>query len=44
MIVLGIHDGHDSSVALIKNGEIVYAAQEERFTDLKEIMDIQRMQ
>ena len=30
MIVLGIHDGHDSSVALIKNGEIVYAAQEER--------------
>ena len=35
MIVLGIHDGHDSSVALIKNGEIVYAAQEERFTNLK---------
>ena len=35
MIILGIHDGHDSSVALLKNGEIIYAAQEERFTSLK---------
>ena len=35
MIILGIHDGHDSSVALMINGKIVYAAQEERFSRLK---------
>lgn len=35
MIILGIHDGHDSSVALMINGKIVYASQEERFTGLK---------
>ena len=35
MIILGIHDGHDSSVALMINGRIVYAAQEERFSGLK---------
>ena len=35
MIILGIHDGHDSSVALMVNGKIVYAAQEERFSRLK---------
>lgn len=35
MIILGIHDGHDSSVALLIDGKIVYAAQEERFTKLK---------
>jgi len=35
MVILGIHDGHDSSVALSKNGEILYASQEERFTNLK---------
>ena len=35
MVILGIHDGHDSSVALSKDGEIVYASQEERFTNLK---------
>ncbi|OGV50889.1 MAG: hypothetical protein A2X49_05595 [Lentisphaerae bacterium GWF2_52_8] len=34
-IILGIHDGHDASAALMVNGEIVAAAQEERFTDLK---------
>ena len=27
MIILGIHDGHDSSVALMINGKIVYAAE-----------------
>ncbi len=35
MVILGIHDGADSSVALMINGKIVYASQEERFTRLK---------
>ncbi len=34
-VVLGIHDGHDCSCCLMINGKIVYAAQEERFTKLK---------
>ena len=34
-IVLGIHDGYDCSAAIMVNGKIVYAAQEERFTGLK---------
>jgi carbamoyltransferase len=32
MIVLGIHDGKDAGVALIKDGELLYAANEERFS------------
>ncbi|HAA75183.1 TPA: hypothetical protein DCE37_08700, partial [Candidatus Latescibacteria bacterium] len=32
MIVLGIHDGKDAGVALIEDGVIVYAANEERFS------------
>ncbi|MGI0100529.1 MAG: carbamoyltransferase C-terminal domain-containing protein [Candidatus Micrarchaeaceae archaeon] len=35
MYVLGIWDGHDSGVALIKDNSIVYAANEERFTKRK---------
>lgn len=35
MYILGIHDGHDASAALMKDGEIIAAAQEERFSDLK---------
>jgi carbamoyltransferase len=35
MIILGIHDGHESSVSLLMDGKIIYAAQEERFTRLK---------
>lgn len=31
MIVLGIHSGHDSSAAIIKDGEIIADVQEERF-------------
>ena len=27
MKIIGIHDGHDCSVALMVNGKIVYAAQ-----------------
>ena len=36
MYVLGISFGyHDSSAALIKNGEVIFAAQEERYTRIK---------
>ena len=35
MNIIGIHDGHDCSIALMVNGKIVYAAQEERFSRLK---------
>jgi len=33
--VLGINDGHPSSICLIKDGRIVYAASEERFDRIK---------
>lgn len=35
MYVLGIHLGHDSSCALVKDGKVIAAAAEERFTRLK---------
>jgi carbamoyltransferase len=35
MYVLGIWDGHDSGAALVKDGIVVYAANEERFTKRK---------
>lgn len=35
MYILSIHDGHDASVALIKNGAIAYYAQEERLNGIK---------
>ena len=35
MKIIGIHDGHDCSVALMVDGKLVYAAQEERFSRLK---------
>ncbi len=35
VFVLGIHDGHNSSVALLKNGKIEMAIQEERLTRTK---------
>jgi carbamoyltransferase len=33
--VIGIHQGHNSSVALIENGSLVFAIQEERLTRIK---------
>jgi predicted NodU family carbamoyl transferase len=30
IVVLGIHNGHNASAALIKNGSVVAAIQEER--------------
>jgi len=35
MIILGIHIGHDSCAALIKDGEIISDVQEERFSRVK---------
>ena len=35
MKILGIHDGHEASAALLIDGKVVCAAQEERFTKLK---------
>lgn len=35
MIFLGIHVGHNASVALMINGKIIFALQEERFTNIK---------
>lgn len=35
MIILGIHDGHNATAALLKNGKVVACASEERFTRLK---------
>ena len=35
MYVLGLWDGHDAGAALVRDNEIVYAANEERFTRRK---------
>ncbi len=35
MYLLGIHDGHNASAALMKDGEIIDAIQEERFNKIK---------
>lgn len=35
IIVLGINDGHDAGAALIKNGEVIAAIQEERLNNVK---------
>ena len=32
MIIVGIHDGHNASAGLLKDGELIAAVQEERFT------------
>jgi len=35
MIVLGIHAGHDSSAAIVKDGKVIADVQEERFNRVK---------
>ncbi len=35
LYILGINRAHDSSVSLLKNGELIAAAEEERFTRVK---------
>ena len=42
MRVLGVHDGHNASAALVIDGEIVAAVQEERFTREKNWMGVPR--
>ena len=32
MIILGIHDGHNASAAILKNGKLVCSIAEERLT------------
>ncbi len=36
MLTLGIWDGHDSGVAVVEDGKILFAANEERFTRRKQ--------
>lgn len=40
MYVLGIHDGHNASAALLQDGRIVAAVQEERLRNLKNAMGL----
>jgi carbamoyltransferase len=35
ILVLGINDGHDSGAALVRNGQVVAAVQEERLNNIK---------
>ena len=35
MIILGIHDGHNASVALVKNNQLICAVAEEKFSRIK---------
>jgi carbamoyltransferase len=35
VLVLGVNDGHDAGAALIKNGKVVAAVQEERLNNIK---------
>src|SRR5919108_3184769 len=40
IIVLGINDGHDAGAALVKNGEVLAAVQEERLNNIKHFAGI----
>ena len=35
MIILGVYDGHNAGAALIKNGKVLKAVEEERFSRIK---------
>ncbi len=35
MIILGIHDGHNSTAAILKNGKVIVCVSEERFSRVK---------
>ncbi len=39
-IVLGVHDGHNAAVALVRNGRVEFALQEERITRVKNQGDV----
>src|SRR5262245_16634639 len=38
--ILGVHDGHNAAAALLLNGTVVGAVQEERFTRMKNQGDV----
>ena len=38
MIILGIHDGHNASAALLKDGKLICSIAEERLSRQKIIM------
>ena len=40
IIILGINDGHDAGAALIKNGQVMAAVQEERLNNIKHFAGI----
>ena len=42
MIVLGIHDGHDASACLVREGQVVLASAEERRTNQKNYAGVPR--
>ena len=35
LLFIGIHNGHNSSAAVLKNSKIEFATQEERYTRVK---------
>ena len=37
--ILGLHIGHNSSCAIMKEGEILYVGQEERFLGISIFLD-----
>lgn len=43
MIILGIWDGHDAGAALLRDGEILFAANEERFSRKKLDVEFPRL-
>jgi carbamoyltransferase len=40
ILVLGINDGHDAGAALVKNGQVIAAVQEERVNNIKHFAGI----
>jgi carbamoyltransferase len=40
ILVLGINDGHDAGAALVKNGHVIAAVQEERLNNIKHFAGI----
>lgn len=40
ILVLGINDGHDAGAALVKNGQVIAAVQEERLNNIKHFAGI----
>ncbi|MFX1282134.1 MAG: carbamoyltransferase C-terminal domain-containing protein [Promethearchaeota archaeon] len=42
IVVLGVHDGHNAGVSLIKDGKVLVAVNEERYTNIKNYSGIPR--